>query len=29
VTSGVAVEHHGHTKKPSLFRRLSRLFTGR
>ncbi|MBB6188931.1 DEAD/DEAH box helicase [Rhodanobacter sp. MP7CTX1] len=29
VTSGVAGEHHAHPKKPGLFRRLSRLFTGR
>ncbi|MGB5940622.1 MAG: ATP-dependent RNA helicase RhlB, partial [Rhodanobacter sp.] len=28
VTSGKAVEH-AHPKKPGLFRRLTRLFTGR
>ena len=28
-TAGVASEHHAHPKKPGLFRRLSRLFTGR
>jgi ATP-dependent RNA helicase RhlB len=28
VTSGVTAEH-GHAEKPGLFRRLTRLFTGR